>query len=105
MSFLDEQLFLRNGREHYWYVDLYLGRYRLQGVCDRRFYCGLFSEDIFKQARARSPMRFPFRFGSDRTVFERAYDVPLEGRYYVMVRISTFNPPGGRVHIVLDNDW
>ncbi len=101
MTYLDERIFLRNGTEKTWEVLLDAGSVRLQGEAGRRFYCGLFDSPTYRRARAISLLRFPFPFGSDRTVFERTYDLPQSGRYYVVVRVGTWNPPGAEVHVLL----
>jgi hypothetical protein len=105
MSVLDQEVFIPNGKEQHWYLDLPRGKFRLQGVGDRRFYCGLFDQTTYSNATARGGFRFPFMFGSDRTAFDRTYELPQHGRYYVVVRVGTFNPPGGNVHVVLDRVW
>jgi|SRR5580700_1495328 len=102
MSYLNQEVFIRNGREQHWFVDLFPGKVRLQAVGDRRLYCGLFDEATYRRAKSRGPLRFPFRFGSDRTAFDRTYDIAQRARYYVVVRVGAFNPPGGNIHVILD---
>lgn len=106
MSYLDQELFLRNGKEQHWYLDLPSGKYHLQAIGDRRFYCGFFDQTTYERAMTRSGgSLFPFVIGSDRTTFDRTYDLSQSGRYYVVIRVGIWNPPGGNVHVVLDRTW
>src|SRR5580658_5154822 len=103
MSYLDEELFLRNGQERHWSFELPDGKFQLQAVGDRRFYCGLFDKGTYERAMTRGGgAQFPFLFGSDRTTFDRSYDLLRAGSYYVVVRVGIWNPPGGNIHVVLD---
>ena len=58
MSYSDQQVFIHNGWEQHWFVDLFPGKVRLQAVGNRRFYCGLFDSVTYGRATARSPFRF-----------------------------------------------
>jgi hypothetical protein len=105
MPLMDQQVFLNSGKEQHWYIDLSPGKYRLQAVGTKRFYCGLFDGATYARAKQRSAFRFPFAFASDRVTFDLTITIHQQGLYYVVVRVGTFNPPGANVHVILDRVW
>lgn len=59
-----------------------------------RFYAGLFEETVYSSARSRESRAFPFRIGSDQTLFQRTYSIRVDGSYRVVFRVGGWTRPG-----------
>jgi hypothetical protein len=59
-----------------------------------RFYAGLYDEPVYATVRRRGAQRFPFRFGTDQTFFQRTYSIRADGAYRVVFRIGGWTRPG-----------
>ncbi|HKV90890.1 MAG TPA: hypothetical protein VJQ43_06850 [Thermoplasmata archaeon] len=60
---------------------------------EARFYAGLFDEAKYQEFRTRNPNAFPFRFGTDERLFDRAYSVPSDGPYRFVLRVGGWTRP------------
>ena len=70
-------------------------RVRAEGTV--RFYAGLLDAATYESLGARRRSMFPFVFGTDEMLFDRAYPVRADGTFYLVLRVGGWNRTAGSV--------